>query len=68
LGRADVARSDNRPFRIVPSRGKVPENAEHRSVTQQRWYVLQQEVSRSNHANESEPYGPKMPLVVGSGE
>jgi hypothetical protein len=54
------------PFRIVPALGKVSEYSAH-SPVKQRCDVLHNDVSRSNHANDSEKFGPESgPCAVDS--
>src|SRR5690606_41646964 len=51
------------PFRVIPALGQVSENS---SEPQGKvpWDVLQEDVAGSYVANDSEDFGPKMPLVA----
>ena len=53
---ADGLRGDAVPFRIEPARGQLSENGTEPPASLSRkesWYVLQDDVSRSHHANDS---------------
>jgi len=58
------ARGYNRPLRIVPEAGKVPENSEGRPVSKDACDVLHDDVPWSKEANNSGELGPEVSVVA----
>jgi len=61
--RADVVRSEHRPFRIEPERGQLPENVSEVGLSKEAWDVLQEREGRSNSAKNVGGSGPHVPRV-----
>jgi hypothetical protein len=63
--RADVARSDTRPFRIEPERGKVGKQLTE-SMSIEPWHVFEEDDRGVALSDDSDDGRPDPPLVVGA--
>ena len=64
MRRATVGRRYAIPSTVIPERGQFSENGSDVFVSKEIWDVLQEEVFRSNCANNSEEFGEQVSVVV----